>query len=165
MWRSSGQEAGAPAFLESSGWRISLTRSTSRWWASRADREPCSAGREFGSDRTDGWRPGARTSIFLRMTPLRLRPRLALVLGTATSLACAETAAPPPAPEEVIVVLNTTGATLSLIPVAAPTQVSTIPLGASDVQPVSVTARGATAIVPLRARDAIAIVDLGEGQL
>ncbi|HEX6432856.1 MAG TPA: hypothetical protein VFZ87_01375, partial [Gemmatimonadales bacterium] len=43
--------------------------------------------------------------------------------------------------------------------------VSTIPLGASDVQPVSVTTRGGTAIVPLRARDAIAIVDLGEGQL
>jgi hypothetical protein len=99
------------------------------------------------------------------MTRARLTSRLALVLSTATPLACAETAAPPPAPEEVIVVLNTTGATLSLIPVAAPTQVSTIPLGASDVQPVSVTARGGTAIVPLRARNAIAVVDLGEGQL
>jgi hypothetical protein len=80
-------------------------------------------------------------------------------------LACAETAAPPPAPEEVVVVLNTTGATLTLVPVAAPTQVSTIPLGASDVEPVSVAARGATAIVPLRARDAIAVIDLREGQL
>ncbi len=99
------------------------------------------------------------------MTLARLIPRVALVLSVGTSFGCAETAAPPPAPEEVIVVLNTTGATLSLIPVAAPTQVSTIPLGASDVQPVSVTTRGGTAIVPLRARDAIAIVDLGEGQL
>ena len=99
------------------------------------------------------------------MTLARLIPRVALVLSAGTSFGCAETAAPPPAPEEVIVVLNTTGATLSLIPVAAPTQVSTIPLGASDVQPVSVTTRGGTAIVPLRARDAIAIVDLGEGQL
>ena len=62
-------------------------------------------------------------------------------------------------------VLNTTGATLTLVPVAAPTQVSTIPLGASDVQPVSVAARGATAVVPLRARDAIAVVDLRERQL
>jgi hypothetical protein len=95
----------------------------------------------------------------------RLPLRLALSLVTSALLACAETAAPPPAPEEVVVVLNTTGATLSLVPVAAPTQVSTVPLGASDVQPVSVTTRGATAVVPLRGRDAIAVVDLRAGQL
>jgi hypothetical protein len=65
----------------------------------------------------------------------------------------------------VVVVLNTTAATLSLVPVAAPTQVSTVPLGASDVQPVSVAARGATAVVPLRGRDAVAVVDLREGTL
>jgi hypothetical protein len=86
-------------------------------------------------------------------------------LLTAASLSCAETAAPPPASEEVVVILNTTGATLSLLPVAAPTQVSTVPLGASDVEPVSVTTRGGTAVVPLRARDAIAVVDLRNGQL
>lgn len=90
---------------------------------------------------------------------------LGLSLATAASLSCAETAAPPPAPEEVVIVLNTTGATLSIIPVAAPTQVSTIPLGASDVQPASVTTRGGTAIVPLQGRDAIAVVDLRVGQL
>ena len=90
--------------------------------------------------------------------------RRALVL-TAGILACAETAAPLPAPEEVVVVLNTTGATLSLVPVAAPTQVSTVPLGESDVQAVSVTARGGTAVVPLRGRDAIAVVDLRQGML
>src|SRR3954454_12996045 len=78
---------------------------------------------------------------------------------------CAETAAPPPAPEEIAVVLNSTAATLSLLPVIAPVQVSTVPLGASDVEPVSVTARGGTAVVPLRARDAIAVVDLRAGQL
>ena len=61
--------------------------------------------------------------------------------------------------------LNTTGATLSLVPVAAPAQVSTIPLGESDVQPVSVTSRGGTALVPLRGRDAIAVVDLRRGML
>jgi hypothetical protein len=62
-------------------------------------------------------------------------------------------------------VLNTTAATLSLVPVAAPAQVSTIPLGASDVQPVSMTTRGAVAVVPLQGRDAIAVVDLRSGQL
>jgi hypothetical protein len=88
-----------------------------------------------------------------------------LALAAAGSLACAETAAPPPAPEEIVVVLNTASATLSLVPVAAPTQVSTIPLGAPDVEPVSVTTRGGTAVVPLRGRDAIAVVDLRGGQL
>jgi hypothetical protein len=99
------------------------------------------------------------------MTPCRSLIRLRLALASTAALACAETAAPPPAPEEVVVVLNTTGATLSLAPVSAPTQVATVPLGASDVEPVSVATRGGTAVVPLRARDAIAVVDLRAGQL
>jgi hypothetical protein len=90
---------------------------------------------------------------------------LSFVLAAAGSLACAETAAPPPAPEEVVVVLNTGGATLSLIPVAAPAQISTVPLGASDVEPVSIAARGATAVVPLRGRSALAVVNLREQHL
>ncbi|HET9466352.1 MAG TPA: hypothetical protein VFO71_12520 [Gemmatimonadales bacterium] len=91
--------------------------------------------------------------------------RLTLPLTIAASISCAETSAPLPPPEEVVVVLNTTSATLSLVPVDAPTQVSTVPLGASDVQPVSVATRGATAVVALRGRDAIAVVDLREGTL
>ncbi len=62
-------------------------------------------------------------------------------------------------------VLNTTAATLSLVPVATPTQVSTVPLGASGVQPVSVATRGATAVVPLSGGDALAVVDLRRGML
>jgi hypothetical protein len=99
------------------------------------------------------------------MTIDRYRVWLPLAWATAVSFACAETAAPPPAPEEIVVVLNTTGATLSLMPVAVPTQVSTIPLGASDIQPVSVTTRGATAVIPLRSGDSIAVVDLRNRQL
>ncbi|HEX5963015.1 MAG TPA: hypothetical protein VFY42_04790 [Gemmatimonadales bacterium] len=103
------------------------------------------------------------------MTVPRPAFHLALAWAVAGATACAETSAPLPPPEEVIVVLNTAAATLSLVPVAAPTQVSTIPLGASDVQPVSVATRGATAVVPLRGRDAIsdalAVVDLREGVL
>src|SRR5690348_11834848 len=86
------------------------------------------------------------------------RRHIALLLGLAGATGCAETAAPPPAPEEIVVVLNSAAATLSLLPVIAPTQVSTIPLGASDVQPVSVSARGGTAVVALHGRDAIAQV-------
>jgi hypothetical protein len=88
-----------------------------------------------------------------------------LALAIAGSTSCAETSAPLPPPEEVVVVLNTNAATLSLIPVAAPTQVTTVPLGGSDVQPASVTTRGAVAVVPLQAQDAIAVVDLRDGQL
>jgi sugar lactone lactonase YvrE len=91
--------------------------------------------------------------------------RVGLGLVTVASFSCAETAAPPPAPEEIVLVLNTTGATLSMLPVAAPTQVATVPLGGSDVQPVSVTTRGSIAVVPLRGQDAIAVVDLRNGQL
>jgi hypothetical protein len=91
--------------------------------------------------------------------------RLALALFLAGAWSCAETSAPLPPPEEVVVVLNTTAATLSLIPVAAPTQVATVPLGASDVLPASVATRGPTAVIPLRGRDALAVVDLREGIL
>ena len=96
---------------------------------------------------------------------IRIRITAGLALAIAGSTSCAETSAPLPAPEEVVVVLNTNAATLSLIPVAAPTQVSTVPLGASDVQPASVATRGATAVVPLQGRDAIAVVDLRARQL
>ena len=76
------------------------------------------------------------------MTAPRVALRLILAGGIAASFSCAETSAPLPPPEEVVVVLNTGAATLSLVPTAAPTQVSTIPLGASDVQPASVATRG-----------------------
>jgi hypothetical protein len=95
---------------------------------------------------------------------LVLRNRL-LALASLAGAACAETSAPLPPPEEVVVVLNTTAATLSLVPVTSPNQVSSVPLGASDVQPVSVATRGATAVVPLRGRNALAVVDLREGML
>jgi hypothetical protein len=88
---------------------------------------------------------------------------LALALAGLTS--CAETSAPLPPPEEMVVVLNTNAGSLSLIPVAAPTQVSTVPLGASDVQPTMVTTRGAVAVVPLQGENALAVVDLRAGQL
>ena len=97
--------------------------------------------------------------------PASIKVRVGIALSGAALWACAETAAPPPAPEDVVVVLNSTGATLSLIPVSAPVQVSTIPLGAADAQPSSVATRGGTALVPLQGRDAVALVDLRAGQL
>lgn len=95
-----------------------------------------------------------------RLTARVMAPALLSALG-----ACAETSAPLPAPEEIVVVLNTNAATLTLIPVGAPTQVSTIPLGGSDAQPASVATRGAIAVVPLQSEDAVAVVDLRARQL
>ena len=97
--------------------------------------------------------------------PSRFSARFVLASLMAGVSSCAETSAPLPPPEEVVVVLNTAAATLSLVPVTAPTQVSTIPLGASDVLPVSVATRGPTAVIPLRGRDALAVVDLRQGVL
>jgi hypothetical protein len=91
--------------------------------------------------------------------------RLGPVFLLAGAASCAETSAPLPAPEEIVVVLNASAATLSLIPTAAPAQVSTIPLGASDANPANVTTRGAVAVVPLTGQDAIAVVDLRATQL
>src|SRR3954470_22308721 len=108
---------------------------------------------------TGGRREGLRS---FGMPTMRVAA-LALVLTGLTS--CAETSAPLPPPEEVVVVLNTNDATLSLIPIAAPTQVSTVPLGPSDVRPANVTTRGAVAVVSLQGQDAIAVVDLRAGQL
>jgi hypothetical protein len=99
------------------------------------------------------------------MTLFRTGLRATLAIPIVAGLGCAETSAPLPPPEEVVVVLNTTAATLSLVPVTAPSQVSTVPLGPSGVQPVSVATRGATAVVPLRGRDAVGVVDLREGML
>src|SRR5688500_13528273 len=95
---------------------------------------------------------------------MAIRNRM-LALASLAGASCAETSAPLPPPEEVVVVLNTTAATLSLVPVGSPSQVSTVPLGASDVEPVSVATRGATAVVPLRGRNALAVLDLREGML
>ena len=99
------------------------------------------------------------------MTLSRPTRRWLAALTVACSTSCAETSAPLPPPEEVIVVLNSTAASVSLVPVGAPNMVTTIPLGASDVQPVSVATRGATAVVALRGRDALAVIDLRAGQL
>jgi hypothetical protein len=127
------------------------------------------AGEECSGERSSGSDPrlaaGTRCFDLSRMTPSHAAIRLALASLMAGSWSCAESAAPLPPPEEVVVVLNTTAATLSLVPVAAPAQVSTIPLGASDVLPASVATRGPTAVVPLRGRDALAVVDLRAGML
>jgi hypothetical protein len=96
-----------------------------------------------------------------RSGPARLLGAAAL-LGAA---GCAETAAPLPAPEEVVLVAGSGDATLTIVPVAAPAQATTVRLARAGALPTDVAARGATAAVPLRGLDAVAVVDLRERRL
>ena len=91
-----------------------------------------------------------------------IRPSL-LALSLLASAACAATEPFPPAPVEVLVVVNRTARTLSVVPTAAPNTGITIPLGATSDVPAGIAARDGIALVPLGDDDAVAVVDLGAG--
>src|SRR5690349_12648844 len=90
------------------------------------------------------------------MTPTRLPIALALTLLTA----CAETNAPLPEPVQVLLAVNQTSATLSVIPIDQPAAASDITLGAAPGTPTGIAARDSVAIVPLGTANAVAVVDL-----
>lgn len=74
--------------------------------------------------------------------------------------ACADTTAPLPPPEEVLLVVNSTEASLSFVPVEAPSGTVAIPLGGVTPSPVSVAARGDYALVPMGLDNTVAVVNL-----
>lgn len=82
-----------------------------------------------------------------------------LLLGAA----CADTTAPLPAPTEVLLVVNSTANTLSIVPVNAPATGTAIPLGGVSATPASVDAFDGTAIVPLGFDNSAAVVNLRTG--
>ncbi len=89
------------------------------------------------------------------------RARLALVaLGAFLLPGCADTNAPAPTPEEVLLTVNAGGNTLTVAPIDPPGDVVEIPLGGRDSRPNGVAARGEIALVPLGPGDAVALVDL-----
>jgi hypothetical protein len=94
------------------------------------------------------------------MTIGRLSP---LLLGAALLAGCADTNAPLPEPQEVLLAVNSTANTLSIVPVDAPTSALQVELGGTTPTPVGVSARGAIAIVPLGLDNAVAVVDLRAG--
>jgi hypothetical protein len=83
-----------------------------------------------------------------------------LLLGAVLSLGCADVNAPLPDPEEVLLVVNRTGNTLSVIPVESPSTAVQVLLGGTSPTPKGVSARGGTAVVPLGVDDAVDVVDL-----
>jgi hypothetical protein len=89
-----------------------------------------------------------------------LRPGLAAILLT---MACAEASAPLPPAEEVLLVVNSTEASLQVVPVNAPTSSIKIPLGGTTPTPVGVSARAGWAVVPMGLDNAVVVVDLTQG--
>lgn len=86
-------------------------------------------------------------------------PSLLVALATA----CAATEPFPPAPTEVLVVVNGTARTLTVVPTGATSTPMTIPLGATAATPGGIAARQGIALVPLGDDDAVAVVDLAAG--
>ncbi|HEX5003859.1 MAG TPA: hypothetical protein VFV65_00995 [Gemmatimonadales bacterium] len=79
------------------------------------------------------------------------------------SVSCADPAAPLPAPSEVVLVVNSISASLSVIPVDAPGAAYEIPLGGTTPTPVGVSASGGYAVVPMGLDHSASIVDLRLG--
>ncbi len=86
-----------------------------------------------------------------------------LPLGVALLAGCADTNAPLPEPQEVLVVVNRTANTLSIVPVETPASAVAVQLGGTTPTPTGVSARGEIAIVPLGLDDAVAVVDIRSG--
>jgi hypothetical protein len=90
---------------------------------------------------------------------IRLRS-LATTAAAGLALGCADTNAPLPDPTEVLLVVNSTANTLSIVPVENTGQVVSVPLGGTTPTPVGVSARKDVALVPLGLDNAVAVVDL-----
>ncbi len=94
-------------------------------------------------------------------------PRRFRVLCCAAILlaACADTNAPLPEPQEVLLVVNSTANTLSIVPLETPDAAVEVELGGTTPTPVGVAARDAVALVPLGLDNAVAVVDLRAGSV
>jgi hypothetical protein len=86
--------------------------------------------------------------------------RCIIASALVASLGCAETTAPLPPADEVLLVVNSTESSLSIVPVEAPASAVDFPLGGTTPTPVSVAARDAIAIVPMGLDNSAVVVDL-----
>ena len=97
------------------------------------------------------------------MTSARVHLRLSTGIALAAVLflaGCADTNAPLPPAEEVLLAVNSTANTLSIVPVDAPGSAVAVELGGTTPTPVGVAAREGIAVVPLGLDNAVAVVDL-----
>jgi hypothetical protein len=93
--------------------------------------------------------------------------RIAVALSALVFLlsGCADTTDPLPPAAEVLLVVNSTESSLSIIPVASPGSGVTVPLGGTTPTPVSLAALDGTAIVPMGLDNAVTVVDLRTAQV
>jgi hypothetical protein len=94
------------------------------------------------------------------MTFTRAVALLPFAVALLLASGCADTNAPLPEPQEVLLVVNSTANTLSIVPVDAPGSAVAVELGGTTPTPVGVSARGGIAVVPLGLDNAVAVVDL-----
>ena len=94
------------------------------------------------------------------MTLARTLASLPLAGALLLAAGCADTNAPLPAPQEVLLAVNSTANTLSIVPVDAPASAVAVELGGTTPTPVGVAARGGIAVVPMGLDNAVAVVDL-----
>jgi hypothetical protein len=102
------------------------------------------------------------------MPPWTPRVRACRPLGlvlTGLLVACADTNAPAPAPEEVLLVVNTRGNSLSIVPIDPAGPPKQVALGGQGSRPTGVATRGEIALVPLGPANAVAVVNLRERKL
>jgi hypothetical protein len=95
----------------------------------------------------------------------RAVPRALALLAAGLLAACADTNAPAPAPEEVLLVVNTRGNSLSILPIDPVGPPKNVALGGVGSRPNGVAARGEIALVPLGSANAVAVVNLRERRL
>lgn len=88
-----------------------------------------------------------------------------LLLACVLLAACADTNAPLPEPQRVLLAVNSTANTLSIVPLETPAAAVAVELGGTTPTPVGVSARDDIAIVPLGLDNAVAVVDLRAGQV
>ena len=81
-------------------------------------------------------------------------------LALGALLACARAQEPLPPAEEALLVVDSTGVALIVIPVESPASSITIPVGTGNATPSGVSALNGWAVVPLGAADAVAVIDL-----
>ena len=96
---------------------------------------------------------------------LRFRPAACALGLTLAAAGCADTNAPLPDPQTVLLAVNSTANTLSIVPLDDPTASGEVELGGTTPTPVGVAARDAIALVPLGLDNAVAVVDLRAGSV
>ena len=94
-----------------------------------------------------------------------MRVILCIACVVSLTVGCADTNAPAPEPTEALLAVNSTAATLSIVPVDNPSAGVQVPLGGTTPTPVGVSALGRTALVPLGLDNAVAVVDLVDAKV